>query len=739
MMTCPILHRNISSRLAQMNLRTSPRYRAFGIYAAAAAASLVIVTVVMQLWRANLRIPFAYANSDELTVAMGAKWLIENPWIIYNPHLGMPFGTSMYDWPQPDTFYYFVFKLLGLCTSHFGVVMNLFFLATFPATALCTLWSLRQLRIGYAAALLSSLLYTFLPYHFQRGEVHLFLAAYQMVPLVCLLALRLLRAEGFFVQAASRAKLRFELHGRVAAPLAICALVGCSGTYYAFFACFLFAVAGALGCARERRVAPLLTATFLIGVIVAAGVLSVAPHLLYGHGNLAAREAADAETYGLKITQMLLPVSGHRLPALAQFKQRYYAGAPLVNENDSAALGAMGACGFLFLLALIGLHAAGVRTRWLAPEDRVYLSGAAVLALAATLLGTIGGFGSLTALVYPQIRSYNRISVFVAFFALYAVGLVLDRAVAARLRTWLAGTGYCAALALLLLFGVWDQTTRVMIPPYRATAAVFHSDQSFVYAIEAAVPRDAMIFQLPYLPYPYAARYDHAKGYLHSQQLRWSYGAMQGNKSDLWQRAVSVKPAPEMLAEVVAAGFAGVYLDREGYPDRGATLERQIATATGSKPIVSSDNRLTFFAFPPGFAATSAEIATTAEPEQLLPGDLRIQYRAGFYEEERHLQRVWHWSRAQSELRIKSPREQAVRLTMLLVTGHSQASTVKISGSLVNDEVRVNSDGARVQRKLLLPAGESILRFSCDAPPVDAPKDPRTMIFRVEDFSVTPD
>lgn len=724
-----------------MHFRPNLGWRVCGIYAGAAAASLVGVALVMQLWHADLRVPLAYATSDELTVAMGAKWLIENPWILHNPHLGMPFGTSMFDWPLPDTFYYLVFKLLGLVTSHFGVVMNLFFLATFPATVLCTLGALRQLRIGYPAAFLSSVLYTFLPYHFLRGEVHLFLAAYQMVPLVCVLALRLLCPEGALLEPTQGARLRLASNGRrLVAAVAICVVVGCSGTYYAFFACFLLAVAGALGGARQGRGAPLLTATLLICIIVGVGLLSLTPHLLFGHGELAAREAADAETYGLKITQMLLPVSGHRLAALAQLKQRYSAGAPLVNENDSAALGAIGACGFVFLVVWIGLRAVGARVRWLAAEDRVYLSGAAVLAIAATLLGTIGGFGSLTALVYPQIRSYNRISVFIAFFALYAVALVLDRALAARARTARARTGYYAALVLLLVFGVWDETTGAMIPRYSSIAAEFGSDQRFVHAIEAAVPRGAMIFQLPYLPYPYAARYDHAKGYLHSQQLRWSYGAMQGNKSDLWQRGVAPKPAPEMLSEIVSAGFAGVYLDRDGYGDRGATLERQISAATGIKPIVSADNRLTFFGFPAGFAATAPEmIAATEQPEQLLRGDLRIQYGAGFHEEERHLQRVWHWSRAKSELRIKSAREQTVTLTMLLATGNREPSTVTIGGSLMNEQLRVNSDGAHLERKLVLPAGESTLRFSCDATPINAPNDPRTMIFRLENFSLSPD
>ena len=50
------------------------------------------------------------------------------------------------------------------------------------------------------------------------------------------------------------------------------------------------------------------------------------------------------------------------------------------------------------------------------------------LTVAGILLATIGGFGSLFAfLVSPDIRAYNRITGFLAFFALVAVGIALDR------------------------------------------------------------------------------------------------------------------------------------------------------------------------------------------------------------------------------------------------------------------------------------------------------------------------
>lgn len=719
-----------------MNSAHQTKLRAACIYCAAATVCLALLFWLLQLWRAQLRIPFAYANSDELTVAMSAKWLIENPWILHNPRLGMPFGSSMLNWPLPDTFYYLLFKLIALFTTQFGTVMNLFFLATFPATLLCTLWVLRQFRIGYPAALFSSFLFTFLPLHFLRGEVHLFLAAYQMVPFAGWLALRLCAGE-LTLRSTGLNSPRSRVDKRqLAVLLLICAVLGCSGTYYAFFGCFLLVIAGMLGSARQRSFAPAVMMAVLVATIVIAGVISVAPHLLYGRGDLAARDPADAETYGLKITQMLLPVSGHRIPALAALKNRYYQAAPLVNENDAAALGAIGAIGFVVLVAWAFYTSIGGRVRGLGRADQLRLGSAGVLSIAATLLGTIGGLGSIVAtLVYPQIRSYNRISVFVAFFALFGVALILDRMIGVRARSGKAFAFYCSGLVVIAAFGILDQTPRVIVPNYRSVGAVFRSDEQFVQGIEATTPRGAMIFQLPYLTYPYASRYDHAKGYLHSHTLRWSYGAMQEGRSDLWQRAVVNRLPPQMVAEMAAAGFAGVYLDREGYPDRGAKLERELAAATGSTAGISPDNRLSFFRLPPELASGAGGISAS-DANELRFGDVAVKFGNGFYDEERQGQRVWHWSRAKSELTIESPEQREVTLRMLIVTGQAASSVVRISGTSLTDQTSATADGMMVERKVTLPKGSSTLHFESDAPRVDAPSDPRTMIFRIENLSI---
>ena len=89
-------------------------------------------------------------------------------------------------------------------------------------------------------------------------------------------------------------------------------------------------------------------------------------------------------------------------------------------------MGVLGSAGFLFLLGYLLF-----RPRETAPPHLAHpfplLTHLSVLNLAAVLLATIGGFGSLFALlVWAQIRGYNRIIVYIAFFSIFALCLLFD-------------------------------------------------------------------------------------------------------------------------------------------------------------------------------------------------------------------------------------------------------------------------------------------------------------------------
>src|SRR4051812_23634649 len=75
--------------------------RAAGAYAAVGAASLVAAFLLLQLWRAVLRVPFGY-DGDTLPTGMVVKTIVERGWYLNNPRLGGPTGLHLHDFPIAD-------------------------------------------------------------------------------------------------------------------------------------------------------------------------------------------------------------------------------------------------------------------------------------------------------------------------------------------------------------------------------------------------------------------------------------------------------------------------------------------------------------------------------------------------------------------------------------------------------------------------------------------------------------
>lgn len=68
------------------------------------------------------------------------------------------------------------------------------------------------------------------------------------------------------------------------------------------------------------------------------------------------------------------------------------------------------------------------------------------------------------------------------------------------------------------------------------------------------------------------SEYQHLRGFLHSDSLRWSYGAVKGRDPG-WLLAAAERSPEEGLVLGALAGFDVLWLDRAGYDDRGAAVD----------------------------------------------------------------------------------------------------------------------------------------------------------------------
>ena len=114
---------------------------------------------------------------------MSTKGIIENGWYWQNPSVAAPGGLQMYDFPTYDNAVVIFMKLIAIFTHNPFLVMNIFYLLSFPLITLASLYVFRQFNLSYIPALFCGLLYAFLPFHFMRNQTHLILSAYYIIPL----------------------------------------------------------------------------------------------------------------------------------------------------------------------------------------------------------------------------------------------------------------------------------------------------------------------------------------------------------------------------------------------------------------------------------------------------------------------------------------------------------------------------------------------------------------------------
>ena len=564
------------------------------------AVAALIATVALALWffvlprGFSLHLPIAYGEGDSLFDAHYVKLILTTSWFPWSTELlGVPFGASELDMPDAQPLHYLTIKAIGLFSADWVAVTNVFIVSGFFFAAVAAYWLLRTFQLEPVWAALGGLVFAFLPYHFIRLVPlnHLYLAAYWTVPFAVWLALKAWPDPAH--EAATFRSMRIAL------PAALIA-VGTGGIYYAFFACFLIASAGVASMLSRRAPSALLPAGAMILAICLMVAVQLWPSIQYwrssgANAETAARRPVESEFYGLKLTQILLPHRHHPLEKARALSVRYNTPS---NENESSALGVVAGFGLIVLLAIAFARVAGGGGPMRLPDKLAFL------AVAALMLGTVGGGGAMFAwIVTPVIRAYNRISIFIALLSVAAAMIAID-ALLRRVGSQWKERRLIALLSAVVvgLFALWDQTIAF---DQARVAPLFLQDREVIQRAEAQLPADTMVYQLPYHPYPEArpvgamADYDLLRGYLHSTRLRWSYGGMKGRPGDLWFRELAALPIERQIVVAAENGFGAVYIDRRAFNDGGAAAESVLRERLGSPVAVDRNGQIAIYRMEP--------------------------------------------------------------------------------------------------------------------------------------------
>jgi hypothetical protein len=550
-------------------------FRRSAPFLAQTVAVAMLVCTALELWRFDFRVQFNYLG-DSLWFALLAKSVAHNGWAFHVPQLAAPYGLAAAAFPTMTNFDWLIMKAISLISSDPAIVFNVFWLCTIFFTAWTGLLSLRLLGVPGWLAALGGLLYTAIPYTWLRSTGHLSLVFYS-VPLLCVFAVYLVRGPVDPWKDAIY---------RRAGLIAGC-IQGFQYVYFSWFAILLFAAAGLLGYAYRRQRETLVWAALGIVVLATTALLNLAPSFYawhkYGRPNIDYKRTHEAEVYGLKIRRLLLPHDENPLPPLRFWAVRdRKATFPNENENGTARLGLFGAAGFLFLLSV----SLAIRTRQHTP-DQTTIRSIAALNLIVLVVTTVGGFGAIiNTLTVPDIRAYNRFSVFLAFFSIAGLSLWLTerwRKARDTMKPLIA-----AAVVAAAAFSLYDQAldARMITRSYDRDKKVAAEVAAVVTGMEPLFPERTAVFQFPITEFPadfnrgQMLAYDHSLPYLRTDHFRWSWPALTP-RHIAWTRFIQSLRGPALVRALADAGFGAIWIDRFGYRDRGRAITASVLSAGG--------------------------------------------------------------------------------------------------------------------------------------------------------------
>lgn len=574
---------------------------ACGLAAVIATAAL---GTILDPWPTDWRVPFGY-RGDAILYQGPIKSMLEGGSHWTNPRLAAPDGGNIYDHPMPEGFHFLFLWACGkLSGNDWAVAYNLFIVVQFPAAAVSGCWVLRRFGAGVPAAVLGGVLFAYLPHHAMvMISQHVFLGAYFPIPLAVWLVVRVYEGELRWLardQATGRVRAPY-LSGRGWGAVAVCALMGSTGGYYAVFTCMFLLFAGVAGVVRGWKLKAGLPAAVCIALVCGSLAANLAPALAYhrqhGGNDALRRYEFEGNYWALRPAELVLPSTLHREPRLAAVSAKYDKVFSFTANAECATYVRLGVIPSLGLLAaLLALF------RKDGPGEG-HQPAFTRLTVAALIVAGPGGFGPLFNFALTTwIRCYHRLCVFIGFCALATLVRLFDKAFPPTSGGWRKWAGVAVAAGLIAL-GLCDQTPRPEYPSTAAVAAEFAADREFVRGVESSLPPAAAVFQLPYFTFPETVPpgemidYDPMRGYLHSDRLRWSYGAMKGRPTADWQERVSKLPTGEFVTAITDAGFSAVWVDRYGYPDRRPWVEAELAPLADGPPLVSPTGRYAVYTF----------------------------------------------------------------------------------------------------------------------------------------------
>ena len=304
--------------------------------------------------------------------------------------------------------------------------------------------------------------------------------------------------------------------GRTLPVLVTALLVSMGGPYSAYFGTFLLVVGGFIGFVRRPSLDRALDAAVCVGLVVGLFLLQVLPFVVGSHRQgrvqtTVTRTMDDYYVHALRLENLIRPTVGHRLPWLSQLSAFERDVSPSDLPSLLVQFGEARLCTPLGLLGSVGLFlliAVALASPFPLSERQPVVRDLGKLTAASLLLCLFGGLGEVIAAhITVMIRCYNRISIYLSFFAYLALALMATGSAAgSAVGDWRRKPGFLFLVWGLAVLALLDQ-----IPPERSritsvTPRSSSATGSSCVGSSRPCRREAWFFSSPSCPSPREVR-----------------------------------------------------------------------------------------------------------------------------------------------------------------------------------------------------------------------------------------
>ncbi len=472
------------------------------------------------------------------------------------PELGAP-GQA--DWTSIPTIEEVPLYLTGVLARFTGLfaALNIKLLVGHLLAALTFYLVARYFQCTVAWAFLGGLAYGLAPFIFSESPHHSVVAYVWHIPLFLVVWKWVSTPPGIL-----------PLSGKFWFAIAVAFITGFQNIYYTNIFCQLTLLGGILLFLRERSKPALVSMFAVIGGSAAAFALMNIDTWMYQLSNQGASFAIERqfrwlEIYALKLSDLFIPLSTHQSPAFRNFSLAH--AQQIVLSNEGTYLGLLGIASLLLLLGI-----AAYRVIFRSPKS---IPAEAWQILWIFAVFTTGGLNAISGIFgLTLFRAGYRLSIVVL-----AIALLFAMQQATKYFAEQKKLGHLIALALLLIV-IWDQMPLAPNQQEKALRSLqVESDREFAQAMESALPRGSMIFQLPVMSFPEApvagiTPYEHFRPYIYTDNLRYSFGLTKGALETGWHSQLVNLPLDKTIELLKKQGFGAVYLNRKGFPDKGEAI-----------------------------------------------------------------------------------------------------------------------------------------------------------------------